>query len=343
MSESYQKAGVDLRVANKVVDRIKRLVKSTFSEQVIVDMGHFGAAYDLSLISRYDHPIWVQSMDGVGTKLKIAKQAGSLESVGEDIVNHCCNDILCLGARPLIFLDYIAADRLNPEEIENIVKGISRACLENNVSLIGGETAEMPGVYQVGEHDIVGCVSGVVEKKNILGPDRVKEGDLILGLASNGLHTNGYSLVRKILFEDHSFDLKSRLDILEGSLGEELLRVHKSYVPSLLSLMERNLGVRALAHITGGGFWDNIPRILPAHLSADINKGSWVVPPLFDWLSELGSIEEKEMFHIFNMGVGLVLIVDPLEKERIKAELEQKQETVFELGQVVSREQVRFV
>jgi len=329
---NYKDSGVNIDAGNEVVRQIKDVVKKTFSKEVVTGLGSFGAMYNASWLKDYKQPVLVQSIDGVGTKLKIAAMLGKFESVGEDIVNHCCDDILCQGAKPLTFLDYIASDKLQPKEIEEMVTGMAKACQENGLSLIGGETAEMPGVYLSGEHDIAGCILGVVEKDKIIMGDKIKAGDVLLGLASSGIHTNGASLIRKIFFIDGKYDVESRFEELPFTLGKTLATPHKSYVKSVLPLIDK---IHGIAHITGGGFIDNIPRVLPENLSVEIKKHSWEVLPIFKLIQKIGEVSEEEMFRVFNMGIGLVLIVDAGELVGLKNSLEKAGEKVYNIGKVI--------
>ena len=343
MSINYKDSGVDIDAGNEAVRRIKDKVKTTFSKEVVTGLGTFGAMYDASWLKDYKQPILVQSIDGVGTKLKIAKMAGKFETVGEDIVNHCCGDILCQGAKPLTFLDYIASDKLQPKEIEEMVMGMVKACQAAGVSLIGGETAEMPGVYEKGEHDIAGCILGVVEKDKIITGDKIKEGDMVLGLQSSGLHTNGFSLARKIFFEINSYTVDNQFDELHFSLGKELLAPHKNYSKSVLPILDK-YEVKGIAHITGGGLIENIPRILPQKTSVEIKKHSWEILPIFKLIQRLGGIKEDEMYRVFNMGIGLVIIVGTKNLEPVKKLLANAGEKVNEIGRVVKgNKQVKFL
>lgn len=332
-SISYKDAGVDIDAGTESVDRIKKSVKSTFTSGVVTDLGSFGAMFDLKeILDNYQNPILVQSIDGVGTKLKIAAMLDKFDTVGMDIVNHCCDDILAQGAKPLTFLDYIAAEKLSPQRIEDIVKGMVKACGQADVSLIGGEIAEMPGVYEKGEYDIAGCILGIVDREKIIDGKNIKAGDSLIGLESNGLHTNGYSLARKLFFEVGGYDADSKMDELELSIGEELLRPHKNYVTKVLPLIEKSL-IKGIAHITGGGFYDNIPRILPEGAGVEIKKGSFEVQPVFKAMQRLGNVSEEEMFRTFNMGIGMVLIIDEENKDEIIEQTGGK-----EIGEVVEGE-----
>lgn len=343
MSKHYKQSGVDINAGNEAVKRIKDKVKATFSEAVVTGLGSFGAMFNAKWLKDYKEPILVQSIDGVGTKLKVAAMVGKFETVGEDIVNHCCNDILCQGARPLTFLDYIAAEKLKPKVIEEIVMGMAAACKDNGVSLIGGETAEMPGVYEKGEHDVAGCILGVVEKDKIITGDTIQESDVVLGLGSSGIHTNGLSLVRKIFFEAGGYNIDSQFAELHFSLGKELLIPHKSYVKSILSVLEK-YKIKGIAHITGGGLIENVPRVLPKGLGVEIKKHSWEVLPIFKLIQKLGDVPEEEMYRVFNMGVGMVLIISKDQVSNIKSELEKSGEKVYETGRVVKGSQsVKFI
>ncbi|MDP2586979.1 MAG: phosphoribosylformylglycinamidine cyclo-ligase [Candidatus Komeilibacteria bacterium] len=343
MSIDYKSSGVNIDVGNEAVKRIKDKVKSTFDKNVVTGLGTFGAMYNASWLKDFKEPILVQSIDGVGTKLKVAQMAGQLQGVGEDIVNHCCGDILCQGARGLTFLDYLASDKLNPQEIEDMVSGMVKACKAANISLIGGETAEMPGVYIKGEHDIAGVIMGVVEKDKIITGDKIKAGDVALGLASVGLHTNGFSLARKIFFESGEYDTSSRFEELAGSLGEELLIPHHNYAPAVLPLLEK-YEVKGIAHITGGGLIENVPRVLPKDLSLEITKGSWDILPIFKLMQKVGGVSDEEMHRVFNMGIGLVMIISSDQVDALKKDLEQAGEKVYQIGQIVKGNQdVKFI
>jgi len=344
MSINYKDSGVNIDAGNEAVRRIKDKVKATFDQNVVTGLGTFGAMYDAgAILKKYKNPILVQSIDGVGTKLKVAQMAGNLQGVGEDIVNHCCDDILCQGACGLTFLDYIAADKLNPKEIEDIVGGMVKACQAAGVSLIGGETAEMPGVYLSGEHDIAGCILGVVEKEKIITGAKIKEGDVALGLASVGLHTNGFSLARKIFFESGEYNVDSRFEELHFSLGKELLIPHHNYSPAVLPVLAK-YEVKGIAHITGGGLVENLSRILPDGLSLEIKKGSWEILPIFKLMKRLGNVADEEMYRVFNMGIGMVIIVGAQNLAPVQKELEKSGEKVYKIGKAVKgKKDVRFV
>jgi len=303
-------AGVDIEAGNEAVRRIKRAVQKTFSPCVLTDIGSFGALYDLkTLIQTYKHPVLVQSIDGVGTKTMIARMMNQYHTIGIDVVSATANDIVVLGATPLTLLDYIASDKLNPNVVEQIIQGMSAACAENGIALIGGETAEMPGVYNNSENDIVAVVTGVVDKEQvILGKDIVAS-DVILGLHSSGLHTNGYSLARKLLFEVAHFTVDSAHPELSRTIGETLLEPHLNYTRPILHLLQQSIPIAGMAHITGGGFIDNIPRILPQGCGVEIDRASWEIPALFYILQQLGNLSIDDLFRTFNMGIGLVMIV----------------------------------
>lgn len=314
-SMTYADAGVNLGEWHNARDRIGGLVRSTYNERVLGGFGQFGGLYDVSRLKEYEHPVLVSSVDGVGTKLKIAFEMGIHSTVGEDIVNHCIDDILVLGAEPLYFLDYLGTGKLSADVIAQVVEGLSRACREAGCVLIGGETAEMPGFYAEGEYDIAGTIVGVAEKNRIPDGSRIIKGDVLIGLRSNGLHTNGYSLARKIVTEAAG---KSYPDLFEDtgkSFGEELLRPHRSYKP-VLPLIHSGM-VKGCAHVTGGGFQENIDRILPAKIDAVIETGSWTPDPIFTFLRKQGGIENDEMYRTFNMGIGLVLVVGESDAQQV--------------------------
>jgi len=330
----YKTSGVDINKADLAKKRIKSLVRSTFSNNVLTDIGSFGGFYALAQM-KYKDPVLVSSTDGVGTKLKVAFQMGKHDTVGEDLVNHCVNDILVHNAKPLFFLDYIATGKLSPSIIEEIVKGLVRGCKKNNCSLIGGETAEMPDFYKPEEYDLAGCIVGIVERKKIIDGSKIVHGDLILGLGSNGLHTNGYSLARKIIFEIGKYRVADYVKELKNTIGEELLKVHRSYARPIFKVLEK-YQIKGMAHITGGGIPGNLIRILPEGCQAKIDVSSWKILPIFNFIQTLGNIENIEMFRVFNMGIGLILVVSKNNIEKIKKELQRSGEKVFEIGKVVS-------
>jgi phosphoribosylformylglycinamidine cyclo-ligase len=316
----YRNAGVDIDAGNEAVRRIRSLARSTFTPGVLSDIGSFGGLFALER-DRYREPVLVSSADGVGTKLKIAFMTGRHDTVGADLVNHCVNDILVQGAQPLFFLDYLATGRLTPSVAEAVVSGVARACRENGCALIGGETAEMPGFYADGEYDIAGFIVGVVEKSQVVDGHAIVPGDVLIGLQSSGLHTNGYSLARKICFEKAGWQPDTHVPELGATVAEALLAVHRSYLPAVQPLLERGL-VKGLAHITGGGITENLPRILPDGCDADINLGSWQVPAVFNLLQAQGGIARDEMFRAFNMGIGLIVVCAAADADRVSGLLE---------------------
>jgi phosphoribosylformylglycinamidine cyclo-ligase len=335
----YREAGVDVAAADAVKRRIRDLARATFNPAVLSEIGSFGGMFRPDL-TRYAEPVLVASTDSVGTKVKVAIAAGVHDTVGHDIVAHCVNDILVQGAVPLFFLDYLALGRLDAGKVEAIVSGVARACAELGCPLIGGETAQMPDLYAPEDYDLAGFIVGVVDRSLALTGEAVREGDVLLGLPSSGLHTNGYSLARKVLFERLGFDVRSELPELGGSVGAALLVPHRSYLSALEPLVERRK-LRALAHITGGGFPGNLPRVLPEGLGARIRKESWSVPPLFRLIQKGGDVPEDEMYATFNMGVGMVAICAPEELHDVEHSLERRGETSFVIGQVVRGEGVR--
>jgi phosphoribosylformylglycinamidine cyclo-ligase len=311
----YKSAGVDIDAGNETVRRIRALARGTFTPGVLSDIGSFGGLFRLDR-DRYDEPVLVSSADGVGTKLKVAFMTGRHDTVGADLVNHCVNDILVQGAEPLFFLDYLATGRLSPAVAEQVVSGVARACRENGCALIGGETAEMPGFYADGEYDIAGFIVGAVERSRVIDGKSIVPGDVLIGLPSAGLHTNGYSLARRVLFELAGWQADTFVAQLGTTVGEALLAPHRSYLALVRPLLERQ-SVRGLAHITGGGITENLPRVLPEGCAAEIDDQAWDVPPLFQLLQERGQIAREEMFRAFNMGIGLVIVCAAREAERV--------------------------
>jgi phosphoribosylformylglycinamidine cyclo-ligase len=303
----YKSSGVDIDAGNETVRRIKRLAKATFTPGVLSDIGSFGGLFKLDT-SAWQEPVLVSSADGVGTKLKVAFMTNQHRTIGADLVNHCVNDILVQGAVPLFFLDYLATGRLSPDVAEQIVEGLAKACKENGCALLGGETAEMPGFYGDGEYDVAGFIVGVVDRSQIIDGKSIAAGDVLLGLPSNGLHTNGYSLARKIVFDELELNADSHLPELGETVGDALLRTHRSYLPVIRPLLGRGL-IKGMAHITGGGITDNLPRVLPPGTAARVNRGSWRVPALFRWLGEAGRVPEYDLRRSFNMGIGMILVV----------------------------------
>jgi len=311
----YKASGVDIDAGNEAVRRIRSLARGTFTPGVLSDIGSFGGLFRLDR-DRYQEPVLVSSADGVGTKLKVAFMTGRHGTVGADLVNHCVNDILVQGAEPLFFLDYLATGRLDPAVAEEVVGGIARACRENGCALLGGETAEMPGFYADGEYDIAGFIVGIVERSRVIDGRSIVPGDVLIGLPSAGLHTNGYSLARRVLFETVGWTADTVVPELGATVGDALLAPHRSYLPVMRPLLPRQT-LKGLAHITGGGITENLPRVLPEGCSAEIDLGTWNVPALFQLLQERGQIPRDEMFRAFNMGIGLILVAAPAEAERI--------------------------
>jgi phosphoribosylformylglycinamidine cyclo-ligase len=346
MSVDYKSAGVDIEAGNEAVRRIKKAVESTFSPHVLTHIGGFGAMFDLTpLMQQYTHPVLVQSIDGVGTKMMVAKMMQKFDTIGIDLVSATTNDIIVLGAKPLTLLDYIANDRLSPEIIEQIVLGMVKACRENDISLVGGETAEMPGIYLPGEHDLVGVITGVVEKdKAILGKD-ICVGDVVVAFPSSGLHTNGYSLARKLFFDIGGHTVHSTLSELNHSIGETLLVPHINYTKPVWHLLAENFPIKGMAHITGGGIMENIPRILPANCAVEIYKKGCPVLPVFHVLRHLGQLDDAEMYRTFNMGIGLVMVVPRDAVVAIRGALARFPAfPLYEIGQVIDgKPEVRLI
>ncbi len=326
----YKAAGVNIDAGDEVVSRIKRLAQRTFSPQVLTGIGQFGALYRFDE-RRLNEPVLVSSADGVGTKLKLAFMTGVHDTVGRDLVNHCVNDILVMGARPLFFLDYIATGQLAPDVVVSVVEGLAAACVENGCALIGGETAEMPDFYAPGEYDLAGFIVGTVEQRRIIDGGRIQPGDVLLGLASTGLHTNGYSLARAICFKQAGLHIDDHIDELGQKLGEALLTVHRSYAPLLLPLLDQ-MDIKGMAHITGGGLPGNIVRILPEDCRAVIDPAAWPGLPIFRFLQKLGDVTDAEMRRAFNMGIGLVAVVAPDQVDAFKTGITG--ETVYEIGHI---------
>ena len=323
---AYEEAGVSIHRGNQAVQRIKTMVQ----RMGVQEIGKFGGFFPLK--NDVKKPVLVSSADGVGTKLKIAFLTGVHHTVGRDLVNHCVNDILVYGAQPLFFLDYLASGKVDPKTVAAVVSGVLDGCLDNDMILLGGETAEMPGFYQPGEYDIAGFIVGIVGKDNVVDGKSIVAGDLLIGLPSNGLHTNGYSLARHIVFEKMKLKISSRVSGLDAPLGEELLRVHRSYLKPVQALLAVNL-LKGMAHITGGGLLENLPRILPDAVSAVIEK-SWPVPPLFSFLVQAGNVSEAERYRVFNMGIGMVLVIDPKRLSRVESVLNKEHEEFYLIGQV---------
>jgi len=351
--KAYAAAGVDIDLGNKVKATLPQLLASTHRREVLGKVGGFGGLFQLDL-KKYREPILVSSVDGVGTKLKIAFSMDKHDTIGADLVNHCVNDIAVLGAEPLFFLDYLGTGKLEPHVFTDIIKGFARACAENNCALIGGETAQMPGFYQKGEYDVSGTIVGVVEKSRMLnGQKTVKRGDVVIGIESSGLHTNGYSLGRKIYFEQLGYKPSSRVPGLKGTVGQELLKEHISYGPLVQKLLKRFNGraispkaprragdsapypVKAFAHITGGGFVDNIPRVLPRSLDVVIRKGSWDMLPIFQIIERKSGVPDEELYQVFNMGIGMVSIVSADKAAAVLKFIKSQKHKAWLIGEVV--------
>lgn len=336
---TYKSAGVDIETGNKFVQIIKPLVRKTFRPEVVTDIGGFGGLFALK-VKKYKNPVLVSSTDGVGTKLKIAFMTGKHDTVGIDLVAMCVNDVVVQGAEPLFLLDYLATGQLSFEVATQIIKGIARGCVQAGCALIGGETAEMPSFYQKGEYDLAGFAVGVVEKKKILEGTAIRPGDQLIGLASSGLHSNGYSLARKVLFEIMRLKVDSFLPDLSRPVGEELLIPTKIYVKPLLDLLSK-FHIHGLAHITGGGITDNLPRIIPRGLQAIVKRGTWSVPPIFDLIQKGGNIGEEEMLRTFNNGLGMILVVPPREVTCVMEALKKWREKAFHIGEIVRAQDIK--
>ena len=343
-SSAYARAGVNIDAAVDAVGRMKAHVRTTLTPGVLTEVGSFGGMFALSALGALKDPVLVSSIDGVGTKLKIAFATGRHDTIGRDLVSHCVNDILVQGARPLFFLDYFGTGKLEPGVAAEVVKGLAEGCRAAGCALIGGETAEMPGLYGSGEYDLAGCIVGLVERAKIVDGASVTPGDALLGLASEGLHTNGYSLARQALLEDAGMSLDAPVAELGGvTLGEALLWPHRCYAPAILPLLDLSpTPVKAMAHITGGGFMDNIPRVLPPGVGVRVERGAWEVPPLFRLIQAAGGVSEAEMFRVFNMGIGFVLSVPADAAEDTLARLRASGETAYRLGEVVAGAGVMF-
>jgi phosphoribosylformylglycinamidine cyclo-ligase len=331
-SISYADAGVDIDRANKTKQRIKYLAHKTFTKGVLSEIGGFGGLFSIN--RKYLDPVLVSSVDGVGTKLKVAFEMKVHHTVGADLVNHCVNDIAVQGAAPMFFMDYLATGKLEPAVAEKIVEGIAEACKQNGCALIGGETAEMPGFYPDGDYDLAGFIVGVVERERIITGKNVQIGDIVLGLPSNGLHTNGYSLARKLLFEVAHYSPDTYVNEVKNKVGNELMRTHKSYWPSLKKMVDADC-ISAMAHITGGGITENLPRVLPRGTAAVIELGSWPVLPIFEHLQKLGNVEQDEMYRTFNMGIGLLLVIPSKKFKKAETLLDRVGEKFYNVGRIV--------
>lgn len=335
MSSAYSESGVNIETGNRAVELMREAVRATYNEKVLAGIGAFGGLFDARQLQTMTAPVLVASTDGVGTKVKIAAQANRFDNIGRDLVNHCINDILVQGARPLFFLDYVASSKLVPERVAAIVTSMAEACGEAGTALLGGETAEMPGVYFENEFDIAGTIVGIVERKDILPKDNLRPGDVLIGLKSSGPHTNGYSLIRRI-FQDVPLDTIFPEPADEGrhkglSLQDVLLAPHRSYLPILEKYIAQPSPLKALAHITGGGILENVPRVLPEPLAATIHPGTWSIPPLFRWIQQRGEIPMQEMFRVFNMGIGMIVIVAKEDARDFQAGLGEESFVIGEL------------
>jgi phosphoribosylformylglycinamidine cyclo-ligase len=333
---TYADAGVDITRGNKTKQRIKYLAHKTFTRGVLSEIGGFGGLFALDK-KKYKDPVLVSSVDGVGTKLKVAFEMDSHHTVGADLVNHCVNDIAVQGAAPMFFMDYFATGKLDPEIAEKVIAGISEACKHNNCALLGGETAEMPGFYPEGEYDLAGFIVGVVDRERIVTGKNVEPGDVLVGLPSNGLHTNGYSLARKLLFGVAGYSPDTYVNEMKAKVGNELMRTHRSYWPILRRLLDADC-VSAMAHITGGGITENLPRVLPKGTAAIVEMGKWPVLPIFAHLQKLGNIEPAEMMRTFNMGIGMVLVVPSKKFKKVMTLLDRIGEKGYTIGRIVKGE-----
>jgi phosphoribosylformylglycinamidine cyclo-ligase len=332
---AYAEAGVDIDEMMFSLKSVKSMVQQTNTDGVLSDIGSFGGLFK----SPGSDSILVSSADGVGTKLKVATMAGIHDTVGQDLINHCVNDILVQGAKPLFFLDYLGTSKLKGEVFQNIVKGLCMACMENGCTLLGGETAEMPGFYPEGEYDLVGTIVGSVDADKIITGENIKKRDVLIGLPSSGLHTNGYSLARKVIFDDAGLGVNDILPGTDKSVADVLLSVHKSYLKPVLAVMDE-ITIAGMAHITGGGFYDNIPRILPEGVGIEINKSTWRIPSVYKFIQNTGDIDEDEMYRVFNMGIGFVLIVDESDVVKTLEILSETYAQPIVIGKVVSGDKV---
>ncbi len=340
MSNRYEEAGVSLEAGYESVERIKKHVARTFRPGMVSGIGSFGGLFDLASLG-YQEPMLVSGTDGVGTKLKLAFMMDKHDTIGQDVVAMCVNDVIAQGAAPLFFLDYIAVGKNYPKKIEQIVKGVADGCVQANCALIGGETAEMPDMYDVDDYDVAGFTVGCVEKKKIITGEKTKAGDVVIGLASSGVHSNGFSLVRKIILKDHQIDLNAKFDELSDSLGNTLLTPTRIYVKAVLEVL-KTIDVHGIAHITGGGFHENMPRCLNPGLGIQIDMGSWEILPIFHVLQKLSQMPQSEMFHVFNMGIGMILVVAESDVEKTLAILQQCNEKASVIGRVIDQEGIYF-
>lgn len=335
-SVSYSDAGVDIDAATRATDRIKELARTTFNQRTLSEIGSFGGMFD-GAFPNLAQPVLVASADGVGTKLKAAFATGVHNTVGRDLVNHCVNDILVQGARPLFFLDYVATGKLSPEVVASVVEGVANGCRENGCVLLGGETAEMPGFYGDGEYDIAGFIVGVVDRNKLIDGKSIEPGDVLLALPSAGMHTNGYSLARKLFFEVAGYEVQTNVAELGMTVGEALLLPHLSYLHPLEGLLDQGI-IKGLAHITGGGLLDNIPRILPEGTAVKIEQGSWPVLPMYELFRRLGNVSERELYRTFNMGVGMVIVCSATDVTDIKNHFRGRGDSCYQIGDVIAGE-----
>jgi len=332
---SYKDAGVDIEKTDHAIASSKTIIQSTFNKNVLSSIGGFGAMYSIKdLVNRFDDPVMVQSIDGVGTKMAVAQKCHNFDFIGHDLVNACCNDVAATGAQPLTFLDYIASSSLEPQTVSKIIESVATECKNLGVALVGGETAEMPGTYHKNEYDLVGVATGIVERKNIVDGSSVKDGDIIVGILSNGLHTNGYSLARKLIFDVLNLSVNDVLSDQKTTIGNALLAPHKNYSQMINVLIERGFQLKSLAHITGGGLLNNVPRVFPDGFAAEININSWPKIPIFQFLRENLDLEINELYRTFNMGIGLTIVVDSSQKDQLVKTLGQ--DTCFEIGVIAS-------
>jgi phosphoribosylformylglycinamidine cyclo-ligase len=329
----YKASGVDIDAGHETVRRIKALARSTFTSGVLSEIGSFGGLFRLDTTGAKD-PILVSSADGVGTKLKVAFMTGQHRTIGVDLVNHCVNDILVQGARPLFFLDYLATGKLQPDVAEQVVEGLARACKDNGCALLGGETAEMPGFYQDGEYDLAGFIVGAVDGELLVDGRSIGVGDALIGLPSTGLHTNGYSLARRIAFDRLGLSAASRVEALDGTVGEVFLTPHRSYLHAVYPLVAKG-AVKGMAHITGGGITDNLPRILPSGTAAHVRRDAWIIPPVFAWLQASGDVPADDMYRTFNMGIGMILVCTTALVDTVMNDLRARHEHPVLMGEIV--------
>lgn len=333
-NKTYKDVGVDIEAGKKATDLMKKAVKATYTDAVLAGLGSFGGLFSAAALKEMADPIQVASTDGVGTKTKVAARMNRWDTIGIDIVNHCINDILVQGAEPLFFLDYVASSALDPEQVAAVVRGVATACQSAGCALLGGETAEMPGVYQTGELDLVGTVIGVVDKPNLIDGSTINYGDAIIALPSSGLHTNGFTLARTVFAEESWIDPRPELN--RQTLGDVMLAPHRSYLPQIRRLREVGIEIHGLAHITGGGLFDNLPRIFPENMAAVIERGTWHEPPIFELIQKNGEVETEEMFHVFNMGLGMLVV---LPQDQISMVQRTLGEEVSVVGEIVEAEE----